>query len=733
LNGLPHGVEYLNTAPVWDSTFTGQIIYTADTKKVYVGTDTAFVELTPNSATHTHDDIYYRKVYVDGLFDISSGHDHDGSDSKKVSYQSLDSVPSSFVPSVHDNSAHSGSGYITGEQVTYSLLAGNVPSVVGTGATQVAQGNHNHDAVYPLKTDLAATTTSTSSGASSIGVYDIMNQANVQDALESVVDNFSNYTPTGTAYTTNESDNKFVTLNTNQLINSSKALTGTLSVNAAGIGDIPLSVFGDSSGKHAFFGDNTISPSDHVMVDIGKTYSGNLATMQIKSINSILNIDHDLDAPPISVNSIFSDIRLNSTENLTGDIINGALVSVSHMNTGTLTSTSVIRSKFNNTSANINETVKLIETVSTIDAGNVNNLYSLYVNPVQGTLASSVIGNNYGLYIGNQKANAVTNGYAIYTNSGSIRFGDDVTVASRILPEGSSNLIGDVGKYFNSSYITTMYLDTTHQIKVGTSSATGSSEVIQISNGSDFKDLVTEDEIYKKSYINLNYWTKTQLSTTGNPSIEWTNILNAPSFGSPTWKSSVATPDDLPMTGNSDGDIRTVDNDGDDKPAQYAWSDGAWVKIADIDWGDSSGIKYDDHTSITNDVHLNATNVQDAIYSVASNIDAHEKSSILSESPHDISLANLGAAPVSHSHNAGSISMNPPIAGYSYSDLQLIIVDFYDRIKTLENKVSTLNDLMFGSIDGGGADEIFTEYAIDGGSADPLTLQDDPINGGSAI
>ena len=698
LNGNPHGVEYLTTAPTWTSTFTGQIIYTADTKKVFVGTDTAFVELTPNAGTHNHDDLYYSKSYINGKFDTSTGHGHDGSDSKKVKYPNLENIPSSFTPSTHDNTAHSGAGYITGADVTYSLLAGN--SAVGTTATQVAQGSHNHDAIYPLKTNLALTAASDTSGAHSIGIYTVMGQSNVQSALESIANNFSNYATTATTYTQTESNSRYVTVTGDQTISGSKIISDPLSVNTGFACSIPLTVYGDTTiGPAAFIGDNTVPLVERTTLQLGKTYSGNLTTMSISSLKSTININHT--ETPLSVSSISTDIVLNSTANLGSADINGASISVSHVNTGALTSTSILRSKFNNTVSNTNDTVKLIETVATIDMGNVKNLYSLYVNSVKGNLFSSTIANNYGLYIEDQKVlSKITNGYAIYTNFGAVRLGDDVTVASNILPEGAGSLIGNDEKYFNSAYISTWNLNSTHQIQVGSTSVPESSgTAVQINNGTEFYDVVTENQIYNRSFIDSNYWTRSQLSTAGNSSVAWSNITGAPSFGSPTWKSGVALVTDLPQTGNVEGDIRTVANDGDGKQAQYAWNGTAWIKIADIDWGDANGVSYTDTDSL-----LGATNLQSAVYSAASKLDSHALNVVTdSVPPHGISLSSLGAASSSHNHDANAISLSPLISGYVYSTLQAIIVDLVGRIKTLETQMSVLNTMMYGAIDGGGA------------------------------
>jgi len=56
----------------------------------------------------------------------------------------------------------------------------------------------------------------------------------------------------------------------------------------------------------------------------------------------------------------------------------------------------------------------------------------------------------------------------------------------------------------------------------------------------------------------------------------------------PNWKSTVATPADLPLVGNSPNDYYIVSNDGDGKSAGYVWvvadNGGAWAKKYDVDW-----------------------------------------------------------------------------------------------------------------------------------------------------
>jgi len=57
---------------------------------------------------HKHDQLYYTETEIDALFHTTTGHDHDGSNSKKVTYSDLASIPSTFAPSAHKASHQNG-------------------------------------------------------------------------------------------------------------------------------------------------------------------------------------------------------------------------------------------------------------------------------------------------------------------------------------------------------------------------------------------------------------------------------------------------------------------------------------------------------------------------------------------------------------------------------------------------------------------------------------------------
>lgn len=69
---------------------------------------------------HKHDDIYYTETETDAMFNTSTGHDHDGSNSKKVDYPDLTNIPSTFTPSAHKTSHENGGG----DEISLTGLSG---------------------------------------------------------------------------------------------------------------------------------------------------------------------------------------------------------------------------------------------------------------------------------------------------------------------------------------------------------------------------------------------------------------------------------------------------------------------------------------------------------------------------------------------------------------------------------------------------------------------------------
>ena len=142
IDGKPHGIEHEPTLPVWESSFIGRTVHTEDNDKLWFGGTLAWVELTPGGVgVHDHNDLYYTETEIDGFF---YGED---TGKNKLIFLNVVNKPSSYTPSVHSNTAHS-EVYITATGVTFENLQTN--GDVGIGATQLAIGSHNHDAVYSL-------------------------------------------------------------------------------------------------------------------------------------------------------------------------------------------------------------------------------------------------------------------------------------------------------------------------------------------------------------------------------------------------------------------------------------------------------------------------------------------------------------------------------------------------------------------------------------------------------
>lgn len=145
--------------------------------------------------------------------------------------------------------------------------------------------------------------------------------------------------------------------------------------------------------------------------------------------------------------------------------------------------------------------------------------------------------------------------------------------------------------------------------------------------GLELEQLTDGSDITLHNHDN-RYYTKTNLQTSGEASIHWDNLTNAPQFGALTWQDPVNRTDSsygsgttLPVSDNDLNDARMVADDGDGKPAQYVcvatsgtW-DQQWKKIADVDWGSSNSI------GVTPSGNLVATNVQAALYELQSDID----------------------------------------------------------------------------------------------------------------
>ncbi|RLB71279.1 MAG: hypothetical protein DRH04_02040 [Deltaproteobacteria bacterium] len=156
-------------------------------------------------------------------------------------------------------------------------------------------------------------------------------------------------------------------------------------------------------------------------------------------------------------------------------------------------------------------------------------------------------------------------------------------------------------------------------------------------NKDDALDQVSLETVYVDEQESVEIWHKDLLGLDANDHpqyalisqlqdpngnhdlVDWSQVKNAPQFGSEHWLNPVETKDDLP-TDATTGDCVLVHDDGDGKAAQY-WFDGSqWVKISDVDWApvtnlnqipnrshsDLQGLVNDDHPQYLNQSRADA-------------------------------------------------------------------------------------------------------------------------------
>jgi len=105
----------------------------------------------------------------------------------------------------------------------------------------------------------------------------------------------------------------------------------------------------------------------------------------------------------------------------------------------------------------------LITSATIADAATVTNLYGLYISTP--AVAGNKVTNEYGIYIANQNTGQTLN-YAIYTNTGLVHFGDDITVVGDItanhLGLGGAAVDADIGINFSE-----VLTDVDNSVKAG--------------------------------------------------------------------------------------------------------------------------------------------------------------------------------------------------------------------------------------------------------------------------
>lgn len=121
LNGKPHGIEHQPTLLTWSSSDAGRVVYAEDTGKLWLGTDTEWVELTPGGVgAHNHDDLYYTEVEVDDMFEGKNG------EKQQVSWTNVLNKPSTFAPDTHTHP----SSEVTYDNTTSGLSATDVKGAI---------------------------------------------------------------------------------------------------------------------------------------------------------------------------------------------------------------------------------------------------------------------------------------------------------------------------------------------------------------------------------------------------------------------------------------------------------------------------------------------------------------------------------------------------------------------------------------------------------------------------
>lgn len=160
---LPGNIYYTtDTAGTLSTTPSDKLVgYAIDSYTLYLFNPFSSTEQTYIVATvSARDDLTPKKAdrcFVTGTGDT---YIYDGSSWQLVadadwanvnlSWSNITDKPSAFTPESHGNEKHS-STFITSSGVTYENL--NTNGDVGTGSSQVAQGDHNHDTAYVKQAD----------------------------------------------------------------------------------------------------------------------------------------------------------------------------------------------------------------------------------------------------------------------------------------------------------------------------------------------------------------------------------------------------------------------------------------------------------------------------------------------------------------------------------------------------------------------------------------------------
>ncbi len=180
IDGKPHGVEHEATISAWIAADEGRVVHAEDTGALWFGTDTAWVELTPGGVgAHDHDSMYYTEVEVDGMFDGMSGA------KQTVAWANVNGKPTAFDPVEHGN-LHHNVNFLTSADLDFTFFDTTL-SLVGNGASQMAQGTHTHTGYVTTGTVYASTDITYDNSTSGLDATDVkaaLDELSVEKGVE---------------------------------------------------------------------------------------------------------------------------------------------------------------------------------------------------------------------------------------------------------------------------------------------------------------------------------------------------------------------------------------------------------------------------------------------------------------------------------------------------------------------------------------------------------------------
>ena len=163
-----------------------------------------------------------------------------------------------------------------------------------------------------------------------------------------------------------------------------------------------------------------------------------------------------------SYSAIVYDSRFNSTKNLTSSSggLRGSSSIVRHAGTGTVSNAVGFFSNYISTGGGVSTYMfHFLAYKTSLTSGTVTNMYGFRAENMGGT----GITNSYGVYIASQSG-ASSNNYAIYTHTGLVRFGDQVSIigsADRVLQiiKGYSSQTANLTEWQNSGGTVLAFVD----------------------------------------------------------------------------------------------------------------------------------------------------------------------------------------------------------------------------------------------------------------------------------